>query len=180
QLYAHSHAQDRDGHLSLFRSRRTGASYPPPGMLASAFHTQLRANRNPGFDVTGNPACLTTTDADGNQQPNSAACPSMPLKDSLGRTTYIKEFNLPSAGTFTVNGCNPNSGCLGPKSSSTIDVIFLKGNFADFTTRQFAAPGQANATGPCSRTSCWLSNGSQNVQIYDGNVLVFYDQILRL
>ncbi|MFN5463965.1 MAG: PilW family protein [Cyanobacteriota bacterium] len=180
QLYDQTLAKDRDVQLSLFMSRRTGASYPPPGMFASAFHTQIRANRNPGFDVTGNPACLTTTDADGNQQPNSAACPSMPLKDSLGRTTYIKEFNLPSAGTFTVNGCNPNSGCLGPKSSSTIDVIFLKGNFADFTTRQFAAPGQANATGPCSRTSCWLSNGSQNVQIYDGNVLVFYDQILRL
>lgn len=178
QLFDQTLAKDRDAQLSLFMSRRTGASYPPAGMYATAFHTQIRANRNPGFDVSGNPACLTTTDADGNQTPDPGSCPLVKLTDSLGRTSYIKEFNLPPSGTFTVNRCG--SGCTGSKSSATIDVIFFKGNIADFTTKQFAAPGQPNASGPCSRTSCWLSNGKQSAQIYDGNVLVFYDQILRL
>ena len=181
QLFDQTLAKDRDAHLSLFMSRSTGASYPPAAMFGTSFHTQVRANRNPGFDVTGNPACDTSTSADGNQEPNlQGSCPLLPLKDSLNRTTYVKEYNLPASGTLTVNGCGPNVGCVGPKSTTTIDVVFLKGNNADFTTKQFAAPGKPNASEPCSRTSCYLSNGTQNVQIYDGNVLVFYDRIVRL
>jgi len=169
--------RSRDAEVSLFMSRRTGLSYPPAKTLGTAFHTQLRANRNPGFDVTGNPACNTTT-IDGSEEPNlSGSCPLLPLKDSLGRRTFIKEYNLPASGTLKVNGCGQD--CRGPRSTSTTDVVFLKGNIADFT-KQFAAPGKPNATDACSRASCFVSNGKQNVQIYDGNVLVFYDGLVRL
>lgn len=180
QLFDQTLAKDRDANLSLFMSRRTGLSYPPAGMFGTTFHSQVRANRNPGFDVTGNAACTTTTDADGNEEPPlSGSCPLLPSTDGQVRTTYLKEYNLPASGTLTVNSCqtaqNPN--CKGPKSATTVDVVFLKGNFADFKTIQFSA---SNSNEPCSRSSCYVSNGKQNVQIYDGNILVFYDKILRL
>lgn len=176
-LFDETLAKDRDAQLSLFLSRRTGASYPPVGTFQTRFHTQVRANRNPGFDVSGNPACATSSDADGNQVPDPGSCPNQQIKDSLGRTTTIKEHNLPASGTFTVNGCAAQTGCEGSKSSTTTDVIFLQGNLKDFSTKQFSAT-QSNL--PCSRTSCYLSNGKQSVQIYDGDALVFYDGILRL
>jgi hypothetical protein len=173
-------ARSRDAEVSLFMSRRTGLSYPPAQTLGTAFHSQLRANRNPGFDATGNPACDTTT-VNGSEEPNlSGSCPLLQVKDSQSRVSYIKEYNLPPSGTLFVNRCSTVPDCQGPKNTTTIDVVFLKGNIADFTTKQFAAPGKPNATDNCSRTSCYVSNGNQNVQIYDGNVLVFYDGMMRL
>lgn len=174
QLDDPSLQRSRDAELSLFMSRRTGLSYPPEKTLGTTFQTQLRANRNPGFDVNGNPACNTST-VDGSEEPNlSGSCPLMSLKDAQGRPSFIKEYNLPASGTLTVNGCGEN--CIGPRSTTTVDVVFLKGNIADFT-KQFS---EYNVSDPCSRNSCYVSNGKQNVQIYDGNVLVFYDGIVRL
>lgn len=176
ELFDATQPRDRDAKVSLFMSRLTGPTYPPAGTFTTSFQTQVRANRNPGFDVTGNPACATTTNSFGNE--NSPCV--IPIRDSLRRVTYVKEYNLTKSGSMTINGCNPTANCVGALSSNFIDVIFLKGNYADFTTKQFAAPGLPNASNACSRTSCYLSNGSQSVQIYDGNVLVFYDQTVRL
>lgn len=177
QLFDQALAKDRDAQVNLFLSRRTGLSYPPAQTFGTSFHLQVRANRNPGFDVTGNPACNTST-VNGNEEPDiNGACPLFALKDAQTRTTYLKEYNLPSSGTLFVNACGVD--CIGPKSTTTIDVVFFKGNSDDFT-KQFAAPGKPNASAPCSRTSCYVSNGQQNVQIYDGNVLVFFDRILRI
>ncbi|MEB3335720.1 MAG: type II secretion system protein [Cyanobacteriota bacterium] len=169
--------RDRDAQLSLFLSRRTGSLYPPASF--PAFHTQIRASRNPGFDVNGNSSCNTVLDSSGsgNQVPsNTSACETNLPDHSSGRKIVLKEFNLPNvAGTYTINGCGVD--CDGPEKTDINEVIFLKGNYDAFTTKQFSS---SDSTRACSRKSCYLSNGIQNVQIYDGNLLVFYDRILRL
>ena len=182
RLFDSGSEQDRDAQVNLFLSRSGNASsYPPPTI--PGFHTQIRANRNPGFDVTGNPNCITTTDATtGNQEP-SALQPVTPeseceyfLVDNTNRRTTMKEYNLPdSAGTFRINASCID--CNSPRATDITDIVFLKGNYDDFSTKQFSI---TDSSQPCSRKSCYLSNGKQNVQIYDGNMLVFFDRILRL
>lgn len=173
---------DRDAQLNLFLSRRTGNTYPPAGSVPSTYHMQLRAARNPGFEVGPNSVCETKTDpATGNQEPPAAVagCQVMGPKieserDSRARYRVTKSYHLPESGSMTVNGCGPS--CNGARSTSTTDVIYFTGNYDSFKL-QFSAsePGK-----PCSRTSCYVSNGKQSVQIYDGNSLVFFDRTLRL
>lgn len=182
RLFDSSSTQDRDAQVNLFLSRTGNAStYPPPNI--PGFHTQIRANRNPGFDVNGNPDCVTKTDVStGNQEPSkqetvtkTSSCEYY-FVDNTSRRTTIKEYNLlKSAGTFRINASCTD--CDSPRSTDTTDIIFLKGNYNDFSTKQFSAN---DSTRPCSRKSCYLSDGNQNVQIYDGNMVVFFDRILRL
>lgn len=165
--------RDRDAQLSLFMGRRAGGlTYPPASF--TGFHTQIRANRNPGFDITGNPDCATVTDSLSNQEPRVAASCVVSLRDPSSRSYVFKEYILPQSGNLTVNGCG--TGCVGPTSTESVDVIFLNGLHDDFV-KQFSA---TDAQRPCSRRSCYLSRAGQTVQIYDGNILVFYDRILRL
>lgn len=177
-IYDTTAGKDREAQVSLFLSRNSGASYPPPNTFATTYQMQIRANRTPGFDV-GQAKCTTSTDAaTGNQEPplSTKGCELIgPIKDSRGRFTTVKNIQLPASGNFRVNGVGVNS--EGALSTSTIEVIYLNGTYDSFTTKQFA---KANASDPCSRASCYLSNGSQSVQIYDGNVLVFSDRVIRL
>ena len=177
-LYDITAGRDRSARVSLFLRRPAGgATYPPEGSF-SGYHTQLHVSRNPGFNVSGDPACETELDeATGNQEPASS-CEPIKSRDSLLRRSTLKEYNLPASGTFTVNGCGP--GCNGPLSSENTDVVYLKGTYASFSTRQFDADGEPNADGPCSRVRCHLSNGTQTVTIHNGDVLVFYDRVVRL
>lgn len=148
--------KDRDVKIWLYMSRRTGNAYPPPGTFGTDYHTQIRASRNPGFDVAGNPACATSTVSGAAVPPTT--CINGPFKDSFGRNTYVKEYNLPSSGALTVKG-----------TSNTTDVLFLKGNY----------PEDFKADRSCNRIRCTLS-GKQEVTIEQGNVLVFYNRIMRL
>jgi hypothetical protein len=177
RLFDYGAGQDRDAQLSLFVSRSSGAVYPPATF--TPFHTQIRANRNPGFDVNGNASCATVLDSSGsgNQVPaNPSACQTILPDPSSGRTVRLLEYNLPNvAGTYTINGCGV--GCAGPQTTDMTEIIFLKGTYDSFTSKMFSS---ADSTSACSRKSCYVSNGIQNVQIYDGNVLVFHDRILRL
>jgi len=180
RLFTTGAAQDRDANVSLYLSRVKGGTYPPSSF--TGFHAQIRASRNPGFDLTGNPSCKTQTDSLGNQEPQDlSVCQSYqgtgsaPV-DPTGRRILFKEYDLPNpGGNLLINSCGP--GCEGARSTDTTDVIYLKGSYDDFTTKQFSA---TDALRPCSRKSCYLSNGSQSVQIYDGNIVVFFDRILRL
>lgn len=177
RLFDHQAGRDRDAQLSLYLSRRTGAVYPPASF--TPFHTQIRANRNPGFDVNGSSSCSTIIDpsGSGNQVPsNPTACRTIVPDPSSDRRITLLEFNLPNvAGTYTINGCGV--GCIGAQTTDISEVIFLKGTYDSFTTKMYSS---ADTTRACSRKSCYVSNGIQNVQIYDGNMLVFYDRILRL
>lgn len=177
-LYDITAGRDRSARLSLFLRRPAGGAIYPPAGAFSGHHTQLHVSRNPGFNTVGDPACTTELDeATGNQEPSSG-CEPIKARDSLFRRNTLKEYNLPASGTFTVNSCGP--GCDGPLSSDNTDVVYLKGTYAAFSTRQFDAEGQPNAEGPCSRVRCHLSNGTQTVTIHDGDVLVFYDRVVRL
>jgi hypothetical protein len=176
--------RDRDAQLSLYLGRRSGAVYPSQTRF-SGFHAHLRANRNPGFDTTGRQGCLTSSDSLGNQEPPSSPdCQSLILTDPTRRITTMKEFILPTTGDFIVNRlCQPSSqqansqSCDAPRSTNTTDVIYLSGKFADFTVNQYSATDNSK---PCSRKKCYLQSGRQTVTIYDGNVLVFLDRIVRL
>jgi hypothetical protein len=155
--------KDRNAQLSLFLSRGSGLSYPPTASF-DGFHTQIRANRNPGFDVAGDPGCVTVGPADNQQPPAGGNCDPLLSIDSVERKVRIKEYNLPKSGTFAVQG-QPN----------TTDVIYFKGNYASATLVY-----QSGSSDPCSRDSCYVSVGQQKVQITEGNVLVFFDRIIRL
>lgn len=169
--------RDRDAQLSLYMGRRTGGVYPPPATFPG-FHTQIRANRNPGFEITGNPNCATTLDAvSGNNKPPSGAACRVTLTDVVNRSYSLQEYNLPASGNLVINRCGVSGDdCNGPETTELIDVIFVKGNYADYT-KQYS---QADSTRPCSRKSCFLSKQGQNIQIYDGNMLIFYDRIIRI
>ena len=180
RLFTTGAAQDRDANLSLYMSRVKGGTYPPSSF--TGFHAQIRANRNPGFDSSGNPSCKTQTDSLGNQEPQDlTVCQSdkgsgTKMQDSMRRSILFKEYDLPNpGGNLLINSCGP--GCDSARSTDFTDVIYLKGTYDDFTTKQFSA---TDAVRPCSRKSCYLSNGSQSVQIYDGDIVVFFDRILRL
>jgi hypothetical protein len=176
--------RERDAQLSLYLSRRTGGVYPPQSLI-SDFHAHLRANRNPGFDATDKQGCVTSTDSFGNQEPPSSAdCEALKLIDPSRRKNAIKEFILPSSGDFIVNRlCQPSSqqvnaqSCDAAKVTDTTDVIYLSGEFSDFSVNQYSS---TDATRPCNRKQCYLKSGSQTVTIYDGDVLVFLDRIVRL
>lgn len=156
QVSLYDNIRDRNAQISLFLSRKTGNTYPPSSSYSGP-HTQIQAGRNPGFDVTGNKDCETTT-MGGFEEPLGPNC-KRESENFRGRTTFYKEYNLVGARNFRVKG-SPNS----------TDIIFLKGTFSSFE------PAKA----PCNRIKCEVSNGTQNVTITDGNVLVFYDRILRL
>lgn len=178
QLFEPTQGRDRDALLSLFFARKSdpAATYPPPKEF-STYQTRIRANRNPGFDVTAT-TCQTSKDSDGNQEPADATDCRIAVASTTGQlNTYYKEYRLPaSAGTFVVNQCSLGANCVGPKSIGNVDVIYLSGSYDSYTTKQFS---QSNE-GPCSRTSCYLANKEQKVQIYDGDILVFNDRIRRL
>ena len=179
KLYDSKSSRERDAQLSLFLSRRTGQNYPPPDKFPG-FHAHLRANRNPGFDITGKSLCVTSTDSYGNQEPPAIPeCQGLQVADSIGTRSLLKEYTLPSSGNFVVNAMcqGPSEGCKVAKVSNTNDVVYLRGPFASFTTNQFSA---TDSSRPCSRKSCHLSNGTQTVTIYDGNMLVFLDRVVRL
>lgn len=181
---------DREALLSLNLSRRSNPNltYPPlnssPGNAAigstaftPGFQTQIRTARNPAFDLSNANSCLTSADAAGNQEPpNPTQPPCLVASQSGQRTLRIKEYRLPNGTDLQVNKCTLGPDCEGPKSTGRMDVIYLKGNFRDFTTNQFSP----TSTLPCSRSRCYLSSGSQSVTIYDGDVLVFFDRIVRL
>jgi hypothetical protein len=181
RLFDSGSNRDRDAQVNLFLSRSGNAStYPPPTL--PGFHTQIRANRNPGFDVNGNPKCITTTDAStGNQEPPAVTVVARNTDceyystDSTFRRTTIKEYNLTEDGEFRINASCVD--CDSPRATDITDVVFLKGTYDSFSTKQFSL---SDSTRPCSRKSCYLSNGKQKVQIYDGNMVVFLDRILRL
>jgi hypothetical protein len=171
--------RERDAQLNLYLSRLTGENYPTKATFPG-FHAHIRANRNPGFDVTGKSNCVTTTDALGNQEPPATAdCQSLQVPDPTRRKTLLKEFTLPSSGTLFVNKlCSGTSEqCDAPKVTDVTEVIYLRGSYASYATNQFS---DNDSTRPCSRKKCYLSNGSQSVTIYDGNMLVFVDRIIRL
>lgn len=175
RLFDTSSTRDRDAQVNLFLGRGAGLNYPPA--FYPGFHAQIRANRNPGFNTTGSPACTTSTDSFGNQEPpvGNPCLYDSPSGDSSRRRVTLKEYNLSnSSGDLRINACGPS--CEAARLTDVIDVIFLRGNFDDFTVKQFSAADNR----PCTRKSCYLSNGSQNVQIYDGNMVVFYDRIMRL
>lgn len=163
---------DREAQVNLFLSRPTGATFPPAAN--SGFHALIRANRNPGFSITGDPSCNTTTDSWGNEVPNDLAACRRANFDSMSRWVTYTTHNLATkSGSLRINSCGPN--CNGPRLSDTFEIIYLPGRYADYTTNQFSATDDR----PCSRKSCFLQNGSQSVQIYDGNMLIFYDRIVR-
>ncbi|MFN9621685.1 MAG: hypothetical protein ACK587_02440 [Cyanobacteriota bacterium] len=163
---------DRDGQVNLFLSRPTGQTYPP--IANSGFHAHIRASRNPGFDMTGNPNCRTTTDSLGNQVPNDlTACRRSFLEPSY-RSMIVTQYNLALAsGNLRINGCGTN--CDGPRVTDTTEIIYLAGRYDDFTKQL-----SATDTRPCSRKSCYLQGPTQSLQVYDGNMLIFYDRIMRL
>jgi hypothetical protein len=166
--------RDRDAQVNLFLSRATGQTYPPAANVG--FHIHIRALRNPGFDVIGNPSCTTQTDSLGNQEPNflNNICQTTTY-DSVKRRNITREYNLSNAdGNFRINSCGPT--CNSPRVTNAIEIVYLRGLYDDFTTKQYAA----NDSRPCSRSSCFLSSPRQSLQIFDGNVVVFYDRILRL
>lgn len=176
-IYDQKAGRDRDAQVRLFLSRNSGASYPPANTFSTDYQMQIRANRTPGYG-TADPQCTTSTNATtGNQEPpETTKCePIEAIKDSRGRFTTVKNFHLPTSGNLQVNGVSPSG--QGALSTSTIEVIYLNGTYDSFTTKQFAAN---DSNRPCSRASCYISNGSQSVQIYDGNVLVFTDRVIRL
>lgn len=189
-LYEPTLGKDREALLSLYLSRRSNPNltYPPmdslPGRAATpnaflpGFQTQISTKRNPAFDLTEASACNTTLAGDGiNQEPPANAnCEVTSISILTKRNQKLKEYRLPNGADLQVNRCTLGANCEGPKSTATTDVIYLKGNFDDFTTNQFAKDNPS----PCSRSRCYLSNGSQSVTIFDGNVLVFYDRIVRL
>jgi hypothetical protein len=179
KLYDSQSVRERDVQLSLFFSRRNGDVYPPKAIFPG-FHAHLRANRNPGFDITGKANCETSTDQFGNEEPPSTSdCQSLQVQDSTWRRNRLKEYTLPKTGTFVINRlCKESSeNCNTARVTDTIDVIYLRGNFADFTFNQFSPNDD---TRPCSRKQCYLSDGNQSVTIYDGNMLVFLDRVVRL
>jgi hypothetical protein len=177
-LYDITSGRDRNARLSLFLSRRQGQTYPPPDTF-QGYHTQIRANRNPGIDILGDPNCVTTLNSDTNNAEPPKGCQPITTVDGLLRRNSIKEYNLPATGTFTVNRCGKKGdGCEGPASIENIDVVFLKGRYDDFKKNKLQFDQNNNK--PCSRTRCYLTNGSQTVTIYDGDVLVFYDRIVHL
>ena len=153
---------DRIAQLNLFLSRRTGQTYPPKPASTNDYQTWIRVNRAPGYEVAGNQTtCATSTgvDAQGNpqEQPNNN-CLRRESFNERGTTVYTQEWNLTTrSGNLTING-----------DPETVDVVFLKGPWDSFSFE------------PCNRASCTLSNASQTVTITDGNVLLFYDRILRL
>lgn len=181
---------DREALLSLNLSRRSNPNLPYPPLNSSpgnaaigstaftpGFQTQIRTTRNPAFDLSNANSCLTSVDAAGNQEPpNPTQPPCLVASQSGQRTLRIKEYRLPNGTDLQVNKCTLGPNCEGPKSTGRMDVIYLKGNFADFRTNQFSP----TSTLPCSRSRCYLSSGSQSVTIYDGDVLVFFDRIVRL
>jgi hypothetical protein len=173
RLFDTAAGRDRDAQVSLYLSRDSGSLYPSSSTVAP-FHIQIRANRNPGFDANGNPDCITQVDSWGNQEPPNPSLCTLSFWDSTRRLNTIKEYNIPnSAGNYRINACG--SSCDGPRLSSVTEMIYLKGNFDDFT-KSFSATSSL----PCSRKSCYLSNGVQNLQIYDGDIVVFYDRIMRI
>ena len=174
RLFNTGGTRDRDAQVNLFLSRATGQTYPPAANVG--FHIHIRAMRNPGFDVIGNPSCVTQTDSLGNAEPNNLnnVCETSVL-DSSKRRNITREYNLSSAdGNFRINACGTT--CNSPRVTNVIEVVYLRGLYDDFTTKQYAA----NDARPCSRSSCFVSSPRQSLQIFDGNVLVFYDRILRL
>lgn len=156
---------DRFAQLNLFLSRRTGQTYPPKPASTNDYQTWIRVNRTPGYEAAGNlTTCATSTgvDAQGNpqEQPNNN-CLRRKAFNERGTTVYTQEWNLTTrSGNLTING-----------DPETVDVVFLKGPRASFSFK----PNQ-----DCNRASCTLSNASQTVTITDGDVLLFYDRILRL
>jgi hypothetical protein len=164
---------DREGQVNLFLSRADGRTFPPAAN--TGFHALIRANRNPGYEVTGNPSCNTSTDSWGNQVPNNPTPCRRGFYDSTNRYITLIQYNLSEAsGSLRINGCGP--ACNGPRISDTTEIVYLPGRYDAYTTKQFSATDNR----PCSRKSCFLQNGTQSVQIYDGNMLIFYDRILRL
>jgi hypothetical protein len=165
---------DRDAQVNLFLRRRSGRSFPPAAN--SGFHVLIRANRYPIFDVAGNPNCTTSTDALGNQFPNSTAeCIRSNVLDSTLRRNTVIQYNLSNAsGSLRINGCGLN--CTGPRVSEATEVIYFPGRFDDYGTKQFSATD----TRPCSRKSCFIQGANHSVQIFDGDMLIFYDRIMRI
>jgi hypothetical protein len=173
RLFNTQGTRDRDAQVNLFLSRPTGQTYPPPANVG--FHVQIRANRNPGFDILGNPSCVTQADSWGNEEPNNPSICQVVIQDSSRRQNIMREYNLSSAdGNYRINACGPT--CNAPRVTDVTEVIYIKGLYDDFTTKQYAA----NDSRPCTRRSCFLSSSRQTLQIFDGNLIVFYDRLLRL
>lgn len=164
---------DREAQVNLFLSRSSGRTFPPT--TSNSFHALIRVNRNPGFDMAGNSNCITSEDALGNQVPKNLQACRRSFLDSLNRQIILTQYDLTSAtGNLRINGCGRD--CDGPQISDTNEIVYLAGRYDDFDTKQFSSGDKR----PCSRKSCYLKGKSQTLQIYDGNMLIFYDRILRL
>jgi hypothetical protein len=79
-----------------------------------------------------------------------------------------------ASGDFRVNGCGPT--CNAARILDVTEIVYMMGLYDDFTIKQFSA----SDTRPCTRKSCYLKSKSQSLQIFDGNLIVFDDRVMRL
>jgi hypothetical protein len=176
--------RDRSALINLFLKIDGGAIFPLES--SGRFHAQLFAFRAPGFSTTADPSCLVQVDPSagtGNAEPpNIQQCQTQPpltgqpiLADSSSRRINNKSYNISTgSGSYRINACGPT--CDGPLTTDVNDIIYLNAPFSDYTTMQFSPTD----TRPCGRQSCFLNGNGQRVHIFDGNVLVFTDRVVRL
>lgn len=165
--------RDRSALVNLFLSRGDGHIFPSNSR--GRFHAHLYAFRNPLFSPNADSRCLTSNNALGNAEPqNLTACQTSRV-DSSQRIIINKSYNIPSgSGNYRINSCGPN--CDGPLETDVNEMVYLNAPFSSFPTMQYSSTD----TRPCNRQSCFLSGDAQNVQIFDGNLLIFTDRIVRL
>lgn len=174
RLFNTSATRDRDAQVNLFLRRGSGPTYPPNSN--TGFHVQIRASRNQGVDATsGNPNCTTQTDTFGNQVPTNTDACQIFYRDTSKRRNLLVEHHLKSStGDFRINGCGPT--CDAARLLDVTEIVYMQGLYDDFTIKQFSA----GDTRPCSRKSCYLKSAKQSLQIFDGNLIVFNDRMIRL
>jgi len=173
KLFSPSATRDRSALVNLFLSRGDGNVFPE--ISRGRFHIQLFAFRSPSFSPIADARCLTANDALGNAEPGNLGACQTSREDSSFRRVINKSYNIPfGSGDYRINGCGPT--CDGPLVTDVNELIYLNAPFSSFPTMQYSATD----TRPCSRQSCFLGGDAQYVQIFDGNVFIFTDRIVRL
>ncbi len=173
KLFSTSATRDRSALVNLFLSRGDGHIFP--AVSRGRFHTQLFAFRSPSFSPVADARCLTSNNAIGNAEPGNLTACQTSREDSSFRQVTNKSYNIPvGSGDYRINACGPT--CDGPLVTDVNELIYLNAPCSSFPTMQYSAMD----TRPCNRQSCFLGGDAQNVQIFDGNVLIFTDRIIRL
>jgi hypothetical protein len=173
KLFNSSGTRDRSALINLFLSRGEGHLFPPSSK--DRFHAQLYAFRTPGLSPTADSRCQTATNSLGNAEPQNLSACQTNREDSSSRQIINKSYNIPTgSGTYRINSCGPT--CDGPFVTDVNEMIYLNAPFSTFSTIQFAA----NDKRPCNRQSCYLAGDGSRIQIFDGNMLIFTDRVIRL